>query len=189
LDIGDACHDVPILLCGPFLKTSRIKIDVHVGALTMEFDGEIIKFNIFDAMRFPADVNYLCALDVIDELSQDVYKFSYEDESLTVLTQGLDKFVFQNVPYHINKELVGNIESLLQLHIVDRLRKLELPKSHMKMLPSRISPPKLELKPLLENLKYIYLGDDETLLVIISNALTSEQEVELIRVLKNIVKR
>jgi len=51
----------------------------------MEIDGEIIKFNIFDAMRFPANVNYLCALDVIDELSQDVYKLSHEDELLTVL--------------------------------------------------------------------------------------------------------
>jgi len=28
----------------PFLKTSRTKIDVHDGSLTMEFDGEIIKF-------------------------------------------------------------------------------------------------------------------------------------------------
>ena len=54
----------------------------------------------------------------------------------------------------------------------------------MKMLPSRISPPKLELKPLPENLKYAYLGDDETLPIIISNALASEQEDKLIRVLR-----
>jgi len=79
---------------------------------------------------------------------------------------------------------VGSIESLLQLHIVDRPRKLELPKSRMKMLPSCISLPKLGLKPLPENLRYAYLGDDETLLVIISNALTSEQDVKLIRVLR-----
>jgi len=39
----------------------------------------------FDAMRFPADVNYLCAIDVINELPQDVYELSYEDELLTVL--------------------------------------------------------------------------------------------------------
>jgi len=102
LGMGIACHDVIILLGRPFLKTSRIKIDMHLGTLTMEFDGEIIKFNIFDVMRFPADVKYLCALDVIDELSQDVYELSHEDELLTVLTQGLDQFVFQDMPYHIN---------------------------------------------------------------------------------------
>ena len=106
----------------------------------MKFDGEIIKFNIFDDIGFLADMNYLCALDVIDELSQDVYEFSHEDELLTVLAQGLDQFVFQNVPCHVNNELVGNIESSLQLHVVDRPRKLKFPESHMKMLPSRISP-------------------------------------------------
>ena len=74
LDIGDACHDVPILLSRLFLKTSTTKIDVHVGTLIMEFDREIIEFNIFNTMRFPTDVNYLWALDVIDGLSQDVYE-------------------------------------------------------------------------------------------------------------------
>jgi len=42
LDMGDACHDVPILLGRPFLKTSSIKIDVHAGTLIMEFDGELL---------------------------------------------------------------------------------------------------------------------------------------------------
>jgi len=69
LDMGDACRDFPILLGRLFLKTSRTEIDVHAGTMTMEFDGEIIKFNIFNAMRFPPDVNYQCALDAIDELS------------------------------------------------------------------------------------------------------------------------
>jgi len=69
LDMGDACDDIPILLGRAFLKTSRTKIDVHGGTLGIEFDSKVIKFNIFDAMRFPSDVNYLCALDVIDELA------------------------------------------------------------------------------------------------------------------------
>jgi len=67
MNMGDACHDIPILLDRPFLKTARTKIDVHEGTLTMEFNGEVIKFNIFDAMRFPTDVNYMYALDVIAE--------------------------------------------------------------------------------------------------------------------------
>ena len=61
MNMGDACHDIPILLGRPFLKIGRTKIDVHEGTLTMEFDGEVIKFNIFDAMRFSADVNYVYA--------------------------------------------------------------------------------------------------------------------------------
>jgi len=41
-----------ILLGRPFLKTSKTKIDIRSGTLTIEFDGEIIMFNIYDAMKF-----------------------------------------------------------------------------------------------------------------------------------------
>ena len=37
----------PILLGRPFLKTSKTKIDIDKGTLTMEFDGELTKFDIF----------------------------------------------------------------------------------------------------------------------------------------------
>ena len=101
---------------------------------------------------------------------------SREYEFVTVFTRGLDQFVFQTIPYCVTNELVNPMESLLELHAIQRPGKVKLLESHKKMLPSRISPPKLELKPLLENFNYAYLGDDETLLVIISNALTLEQD-------------
>ncbi|KAJ9168559.1 hypothetical protein P3X46_020065, partial [Hevea brasiliensis] len=44
-----------ILFGRPFLKTTKTKIDVDEGTLTMEFDGETVKFNIFDSMKYPAD--------------------------------------------------------------------------------------------------------------------------------------
>ena len=43
-------NPAPILLGRPFLKIARTKIDLHNGTLTIEFDGEIVKFNIFEAM-------------------------------------------------------------------------------------------------------------------------------------------
>ena len=46
----------------------------------MEFDGEVIQFSIFDAKRLFTNVNSLCALDVINELSKDVYEVSHEDK-------------------------------------------------------------------------------------------------------------
>ena len=48
-------NPTPILLGRPFLKTARAMINVHDGILTIEFDGKIIKFNIFEAMRYPSD--------------------------------------------------------------------------------------------------------------------------------------
>ena len=74
----------------------------------MEFDGEVIKFNMFDAMRFPHNVIYLCALDVNNELSQKVYELSYKDELLIVLTPGLNQFVFQSVPCHVDSDVVDS---------------------------------------------------------------------------------
>ncbi|KAK8600899.1 hypothetical protein V6N12_050744 [Hibiscus sabdariffa] len=44
--------------------------------------------------------------------------------------------------------------------------------------------PKLELKDLPNHLKYVYLGEDETLPVIIAKGLTTEQEEKLVRILK-----
>jgi len=110
MNMGDACRDIPILLGRPFLTTARTKIDVYEGTLTMKFDGEVIKFNIFDAMRFPADVNCMYALDVIAELPQDIYDLSNENKFLTMLTKRLDQAKFQEVPYQINDDLLEEIQ-------------------------------------------------------------------------------
>ncbi|XP_038975772.1 uncharacterized protein LOC120106796 [Phoenix dactylifera] len=64
LDMENGDQTASILLGRPFLKTSKTKIDVHSGTLTMEFDGEIIKFNIYDAMKYPGDDNPIYSIDV-----------------------------------------------------------------------------------------------------------------------------
>ena len=48
-------NPTPIILGRPFFKTGQAMINVHDGVLTIEFDGEVIKFNIFEAMRYPND--------------------------------------------------------------------------------------------------------------------------------------
>ncbi|KAM1277781.1 hypothetical protein ACFX2J_029884 [Malus domestica] len=53
-----------------------------------------------------------------------------------------------------------------------------------KMLPSVVQPPTLELKPLPSHLRYVFLGEDETLPVIISSSLMAQEESKLVRVLK-----
>ena len=44
-------NPTPIQLVRPFLKIARAMINVHDGVLTMEFDGEMVKFNLFEAMK------------------------------------------------------------------------------------------------------------------------------------------
>ena len=50
----------------------------------------------------------------------------------------------------------------------------QLPTQPNLLVPSLEAPPKLELKPLLENLKYSFHGPNDTLPVIIASILTSD---------------
>ncbi|XP_073120391.1 uncharacterized protein [Henckelia pumila] len=54
LDMKNNDLKSPILLGRPFLKTSKSVIDVNNGTLTMDFDGEIVKFHIFDTQKIPS---------------------------------------------------------------------------------------------------------------------------------------
>ncbi|XP_038975768.1 uncharacterized protein LOC120106791 [Phoenix dactylifera] len=91
LDMENGDQTAPILLGRPFLKTSKTKIDVHSGTLTMEFDGEIIKFNIYDAMKYPGDDNPVYSIDVIDSLVQEVFELDGKDGLEVAISKHLEK--------------------------------------------------------------------------------------------------
>ncbi|XP_026428501.1 uncharacterized protein LOC113324395 [Papaver somniferum] len=57
---------IPLLLERPFMKTAKTVIDVDKGKLTMEFDNEKIRFNIFGEMRYPSDVHSDVHANVVD---------------------------------------------------------------------------------------------------------------------------
>ncbi|XP_023738206.2 uncharacterized protein LOC111886207 [Lactuca sativa] len=58
-----------ILLGRAFMNTAHTIIDVHKGKITMDFDGEIIHFNIFEAMRYPSNISPLYRVDVIEPIN------------------------------------------------------------------------------------------------------------------------
>ena len=72
------------------MKTARTKIDVFKGTLTMEFDGEVIDFNIFETMRFPNDDHSCFSIDILDSLAQAHLDQLREDALETVLTNGIE---------------------------------------------------------------------------------------------------
>ncbi|KAM2711981.1 hypothetical protein EV1_032053 [Malus domestica] len=69
-------------------------------------------------------------------------------------------------------------------HIGKSPNLISIPDSTNKLLPSVIQPPSLELKPLPSHLKYVFLGEQETLPIIISSSLTAQEEDKLVRVLR-----
>ncbi|CAN6567677.1 unnamed protein product [Malus baccata var. baccata] len=88
LEMEDSNHSpqLPILLGRPFMKTARTKIDVFKGTLTMEFDGEVIDFNISDTMRYPHDDHFCFSIDVIESLAQEFLDDLSEDALEKTLT-------------------------------------------------------------------------------------------------------
>ncbi|KAH9716295.1 hypothetical protein KPL71_021412 [Citrus sinensis] len=72
MEEDNSSNFVPILLGRPFLKTARTKMDVHKGTLTMEFDGEVIEFNMNDAMKYPSEEHSVFSVDVINPIVQEV---------------------------------------------------------------------------------------------------------------------
>ncbi|RDX89096.1 hypothetical protein CR513_29221, partial [Mucuna pruriens] len=43
-----------LILGRPFFMTTKTKIDIHVGTLSMEFGDTYVEFNIFEALKHPA---------------------------------------------------------------------------------------------------------------------------------------
>ena len=52
-------NPIPIMLGQLFLKIARTKINIHDGTLIIEFNGRVIHFKIFEAMRYLNDVHYV----------------------------------------------------------------------------------------------------------------------------------
>jgi len=84
------CSRSPIILGRPFLKTARTKIDVHSGTMSMEFGDNIVKFNIFDAMRQPRDDHFVLRIDVIDDVIEKYLESMHETCIANDLSCGID---------------------------------------------------------------------------------------------------
>ncbi|CAN6681932.1 unnamed protein product [Malus baccata var. baccata] len=167
-----------LILGRPFLRTARTKIDVYDGTLTMEIDGESIKFRIFNAMRYPSELESCLSIDVFDYFVQDCFNEGVGQDNLeNALVHSITHGNF-NYSEHIEEELIQTVASLESLSPIRGKCSsyfISLPTSNEKTLPSVIQAPKLELKPIPEHLKYAFLGEDETLPVIISSQLTAEE--------------
>ncbi|CAN6685717.1 unnamed protein product [Malus baccata var. baccata] len=196
-DLNDS-PQLPILLGRPFMKTARTRIDVFKGTLTMKFDGEVIDFNISDVMRYPHDGHSCFFINVIDSWAHEFLDDLSEDALEKTLTQSIGlknegltlRHAYGNNKEHLTvpiqeelMEMVAALESNPR-YIGKPPDLISIPNSTNKLLPSVIQPLSLELKPLPSHLKYVFLGEQETLPVIISSSLTAQEEDKLVRVLR-----
>ncbi|CAN6716175.1 unnamed protein product [Malus baccata var. baccata] len=198
MDESDHAPSLPILLGRPFMKTARTKIDVYSGTLSMEFDGEVVNFNLSDSIKYPSDDHSCFSIDIIDSLAQGYLDNLNDDALEKVITRGMKLKTkgadcmhahgIQESSHAVppNEELLEVVAALESSPKLDgKYTNCEsIPISTNKLLPSIIQAPILELKPLPSHLKYIFLGENETLPAIISSSLTAQEEEKLLRVLK-----
>ncbi|CAN6679972.1 unnamed protein product [Malus baccata var. baccata] len=198
MDESDHAPSLLILLGRPFMKTARTKIDVYSGTLSMEFDGEIVNFNLSDSIKYPSEDHSCFSIDIIDSLAQGYLEDLNDDtlekvisRSMALTTNGAD-FKLPHDTHELGHavppseeilELVAALESLPK-HGGKSPNFESIPISTNKLLPSIVQAPILDLKPLPSHLKYIFLGENETLPAIISSSLTAQEEEKLVRVLK-----
>ncbi|CAN6723535.1 unnamed protein product [Malus baccata var. baccata] len=70
MDESDHAPSLPILLGRPFMKTARTKIDVYSGTLSMEFDGEVVNFNLSNSIKYPSEDHSCFSIDIVESLAQ-----------------------------------------------------------------------------------------------------------------------
>ncbi|XP_022869740.1 uncharacterized protein LOC111389116 [Olea europaea var. sylvestris] len=147
--------DVPLILGRPFLATRRALIDVQRGQSILRLGEEQLSFNVFKAMKLPTESDSCYQVDIIDKAVQE-----------TFLLHGPSDAYETNPPYTRKRHFE------------------ELGMGNTKPLPSVQQPPVLELKQLPPHLRYAYLGELDTLPVIISNTVSEMEEEKLLRVLR-----
>ncbi|CAN6691744.1 unnamed protein product [Malus baccata var. baccata] len=187
MDESDHAPSLPILLRRPFMKTARTKIDVYSGTLFMEFDGEVVNFNLSDSIKYLSEDHSFFSIDIIDSLAQGYLEDLNDDTLEKVITRSIEPttkgadFKLTHGTHELGHavppseeilELVAALESLPK-HGGKSPNFESVPISTNKLLPSIVQAPILDLKPLPSHLKYIFLGENETLPAIISSSLTA----------------
>ncbi|KAL4285331.1 hypothetical protein GQ457_16G020050 [Hibiscus cannabinus] len=163
----EADEHAPIILGRPFLATRRMLINCERGELTMRVNDQQVTLNIFKSLKHADDPEECHAINAFAQFNFDVEEFCLSN-LLVESDINVNEEPVQEVKWIVNRP-GKNFESLDY--------------SSIGFKPSKTSveqPPILELKPLPEQLKYVYLGNDNTLPVIISSKLQFEQEKRLI---------
>ena len=166
--------EIPIILGRPFLATERAMIDVQRGELKFRVQEDEVKFNVFEAVRHPAESDTCFIVETIEAIMS----------SQSGLTDPLEASLVQSDSEKLGEEAEEYVKWIDSFEPNRRKYFESLGENTKTLVPSVEQPPKMEQKPLLSHLKYAYLGNASTLPVIISASLIAIEEDKLLRVLR-----
>ncbi|XP_073290989.1 uncharacterized protein [Primulina huaijiensis] len=160
----EACNAIPVILGRPFLATSNALINCRNGIMKLSFGNMTLELNVFNLCKQPHDKG--------DES---------EDENL------IETLVEENIQEGSTRDQldicsIETVKENIEIDLDDFIRYHSLPGSEKEFdakYENKDEPPILELKPLPEELKYAFLGEDETYPVVISSKLASDEEGDM----------
>ena len=167
--------EIPIILGRPFLATSRAMIDVQRGELKLRVQEDEVKFNVFEAMRHPVESDTCFMAEIVEAIVS----------SQSGLTDPLETSLVENESENLSEEAKEYVKWMDSFGHNRRKYFESLGEGVKTPVPSIEQPLKMEQKPLPSHLKYAYLGVESTLPVIISVSLTTLEEQNLLRVLRD----
>ena len=167
--------EIPIILGRPFLATGRAMIDVQRGELKLRVQEEEVKFNVFEAVRHPAESDTCFMAEMVEAIVS----------SQSGLTDPLETSLVEKESENLSEEAKEYVKWMDSFGHNRRKYFESLGEGVKTPVPSIEQPPKMEQKPLPSYLKYAYLGVESTLPVIISASLTTLEEEKLLRVLRD----
>ncbi|XP_073309913.1 uncharacterized protein [Primulina huaijiensis] len=178
-------REIPLILRRPFLATGRALIDVHKGELVLRLNDESVIFNVFQSINYPNDTSDCFKIDATDEFVECGLQVLMCEDPLDVClthscpqeleSQELDECIhFLEAGRPISKTVNSRIGDLG--HVPRPL------KSSIEEVTI------LEMKHLPSHLKYLFLLDNDKLLVIVFSTLTGTEEEKLLRVLRENIK-
>jgi hypothetical protein len=84
--------NTPLILGRPFSNTVGTQIDVRGKKLTFEIEKEKINFDMFKALKYPANDGNFCRVDKIDVIVKEEFeKLSVDDPIDRLITYPADK--------------------------------------------------------------------------------------------------
>ncbi|KAF5477454.1 hypothetical protein F2P56_004094 [Juglans regia] len=159
----------PVILERPFLATSNAIINCRSGVLKLSFGNMTLELNFFNLCRQSQEVEEMQEVNSLEAIPFEDLFFNIDSVENFLSTDANDVFTVLVVGSPSDTQWRQKIEPLPLI-----------PKSVGS--PSEDSPT-LELKALPVELKYAYLGLEESFPVVISSQLTAEQEGKLLEVL------
>ena len=186
---------VPLILGRPFLATGGAMIDVQKGELTLKLNDESITFNIYGALKFHgkegAEGYQECSViqivtDCVGEVEVTYHQTQDPLESCLInsFTPNVDLSSCDASVCAVVTELEALPERIPQKgNAFLPLRTPEEEEERRQAVGKPRGPPKVELKPLPEHLRYAFLGPGNIFPVVVSAALNEEECEKLLCVL------